>query len=277
MFCKMKEDYIWNNVSNRYVLRRQKIGKEIEKTFNRRKCIEVMKNKSVDDYDPIYFESFQNWSDSELQTCVFSGNHFYKAKDLFDYIHSNRENEVVKDPITGKEFSVAEIKIIYKKNFETYKGLERYKFDKKNIFVKNEYINRSKPLLPSDKSSWGFMRMSLLFNKEKYPLLEKHDILLGYVPLFINVQPLAYDEIPALDSTSTSEAIITKITVLIEKGKLFQFSKTKELTGVKTIEFLLKEPKDWLTYGYRDYKMVDVFTKNASYFKLLNELELLDS
>lgn len=272
----MKEDYIWNHVSNRYVLRRQKIGKEIEKKFNRKECIESMKNKSADDYDPIYFDFFDNWKDSELQTSVYLGNHFYKAKDLYDYICSNRENAVIRDPITGKEFSVPEIKIIYKKNFETYKGVETYKFDKKNIFVKNEYVYNIRPLLP-DKSTWGFMRMSIQFNKDKYPLLEKHDILLGYVPLFINVHPLGYDEIPALDSASTSEAIISKISILIEKGKLFEFSKTKELLGVKNLEFLLKDPKDWLTYGYRHFKMVDVFTKNATYFKLLNELELLDS
>ena len=276
MFRKMKEEYIWNDLTGRYVLRKQKTGKCIERKFDREEKIESMKNQAVDIYEPIYFESFENWTDSELQTSVFLGNHFYKAKDLYDYIYSNRGNDVIKDPIHGKELSAQEIKVIYKKNFEKYKGIERYKFDKKNIVVRNEYMNPLKPLMP-DRSSWGFVRMSVEFDKEKYSWLDKHSILLGYVPLFINVYPLAYDEIPALDSASTSEVIISKITMLVEQGKLFEISESNKIIGVKTLHNLLKDPKDWLTYGYKHYKMVDVFTKNSSYFKLLQELEEYDS
>lgn len=276
MFRKMKEEYIWNDLTDRYVLRKQKTGKCIERKFDREEKIQSMKNQAVDIYEPIYFESFENWTDSELQTSVFLGNHFYKAKDLYDYIYSNRGNDVIKDPIHGKELSAQEIKVIYKKNFEKYKGIERYKFDKKNIVVKNEYMNPLKPLMP-DRSSWGFVRMSVEFDTEKYSWLDKHSILLGYVPLFINVYPLAYDEIPALDSASTSEVIISKITMLVEQGKLFEISESNKIIGVKTLHNLLKDPKDWLTYGYKHYKMVDVFTKNSSYFKLLQELEEYDS
>ena len=272
----MKEDYIWNDRTKRYVLRKNKIGRQLEENYGREKYIENMKNKSPDDYEPIYFEPFQKWTDFELQTSVFMGNHFYKAKDLFDYVNCNKKSKQIRDPITGKDFLLSDIKIIFKKNFEIYKGVETFKFDKKNIKVDNEFIPSAQPLLP-DKSRWGFMRMSLKFNPKKYDKLEKHNVLLGYVPLYINVQPLAFDEIPALDSASTSEAIISKISVLVEEGKLFDFSDTNEIIGVKNIVSLLKEPKDWLTYGYKHFKMIDVFTRKSPYFQLLNELELLES
>jgi hypothetical protein len=272
----MHKDYIWNESTKRYVLRKNKIGKQIEKNFNRNYFIDVMKQNSPDDYDPIYFETFEKWTDDELQTCVFLGNHYYKATDMYDYIYSNRSNELIKDPITAKEISISNLKLIYKKNFKTYTGIDKYIFDKKNIYIKNEYIHNIQPLLP-DNSVWSFLRISLQFDKKQYPQIVKNNILLGYVPLFINVQPLQYDEIPALDSSSTTEAIVSRITVLIESGKLFEFSSTKKITNVKTFDFLLKEPEQWLTYGYNHYKMVDVFTKNAPYFKLLQELEQLES
>lgn len=272
----MQQDYIWNEFTKRYVLRKNKAGKQIEKNFHRNHFLDVMKQNSPDDYDPIYFEPFEKWTDSELQTSVFLGNHYYKATDIYDYIYSNRSNEVIKDPITGKEMSVSNLKLIYKKNFKIYTGIDKYIFDKKNIIVKNQYIHNIQPLLPN-KSVWSFLRISLQFDKETYPQLVKNDILIGFVPLFINVQPLQYDEIPALDSSSTTEAIISRITILIENGKFFELSPTKEITNVKALNFLFKEPKQWLTYGYNHYKMVDVFTKNAPYFKLLQELEHLES
>ena len=55
----MKEDYIWNDITKRYVLRKNKIGRQLEENYVREKYIETMKNKSPDDYEPIYFESFQ--------------------------------------------------------------------------------------------------------------------------------------------------------------------------------------------------------------------------
>ena len=112
----MQEEYIWNEITKRYVLRKNKIGKQIEKNFNRNHFIDIMKQNSPDDYDPIYFEPFEKWTDDELQTSVFLGNHYYKAVDIYDYIYSNRSNEMIKDPITGKEITVSNLKLIYKKN-----------------------------------------------------------------------------------------------------------------------------------------------------------------
>ena len=242
--------------------------------FQRKKRIQQMKKLVDEDFDPIYGQEFETWSDEDLQNAILLGNHFYLPETLLHHVEAKmKQQHVIKDPMLGTIIPDDKIKEIYKANKKQYKKIEKFHFDTANMNVK---LDRHFFKLFPNRPAQPFMQIILTYNpniytiKTKNPYFKKPDeILIGNVPMGISTEPEA-GQVKALDTGSTSEVIMSKILQMIRSGKLFSNRKDNKLT-VDTIQHLPKTTnamKKW----YNAHRRLDTTSTHSEYFKLLNEL-----
>lgn len=246
-----------------------------DSSFDREKKIKQMKQKVQEEFDPVYMQQFQSWSDDDLRNAIFLGNHYYLPKTLLDHVQMKmKQQHVIKDPMLGTIIPTQKIKEIFAANKKQYKKIEKFIFDTANMQIKMEH--RFFKLFPN-KQAQPFMQMILEYNPNIYKITTKNpyfkkpnQILIGNIPMGISTNPGA-GEVKALDASSTSEVMLSKILEMIREGKLFSNQKDNKLTVLK-INHLPKtnvQMRKW----YNSSRHLDTNSQNAEYFKLLKELE----
>ncbi len=256
----------------------EQVSKKVTKTvppFDRKKKIQQMKSAVVDAFDPVFAQQFDDWTDDDLEHAILLGSHYYLPSTLMTHVQMKMKQEhVIKDPMTGKIIPEEKIKEIFKANKKQYKKIQKFHFDTTNMEIKLEqkffkvYQNRS---------AQPFLQIILRYNPSIYKIKTKNpyykqpdEILIGNVPMGITIQP-GMGEVKALDASSTSEVMMSKIVEKLREGKLFSNIKDNQITvdSVKHLPKTLAEMRKW--YNPTTHRL-DVTSKNSEYFKLLESL-----
>jgi len=248
---------------------------KVVSSFDRKKKIQQMKKKVDDPYDPIFAQQFDDWSDDDLQHAILLGKHYYLPKTLMDHVQTKlKQQHVMKDPMTGTIISEEKIKQIYKANKKPYKKIEKFHFDTANMNIK---LERRFFKIFSNRPAQPFMQIILTYNPSIYKMKTKNlyfkkpdEILIGNVPMGISTHP-GGGEVKALDASSTSEVIMSKIIEKVRNGKLFSNIKDNHLSldVIPSLPTTTPAMKKWYNPVTRE---LDTTSKNSQYFKLLEEL-----
>lgn len=247
----------------------------IVSNFDRKRKIQQMKKTVDDHYDPIFAQQFDSWTDQDLQHAILLGSHYYLPKTLLDHVETKiKQQHVVKDPMLGTIIPEEKIKEIYAANKKQYKKLEKFHFDTANMNVK---LERRFFKILTNRPAQPFMQIILTYNPNIYKITTKNpyfkkpdEILIGNVPMGISTHPGA-GEVKALDASSTSEVIMSKIIEKIREGKLFSNVKDNKFR-VDTITHLPKTMAAMKKWYHVSTRAIDTTSKNSEYLKLLEEL-----
>jgi hypothetical protein len=244
-------------------------------SFDREKKIKQMKQKVQDDYDPIYMQQFKSWSDDDLRNAILLGSYYYLPKTLLDHVQAKmKQQHVIKDPMSGVIIPTQKIKEIFAANKKQYKKIEKFIFDTANMEIKLEHKFFK---LFTNKNAQPYMQVILEYNPNIYKITTKNpyfkkpnQILIGNIPMGISTSP-GIGEVKALDASSTSEVILSKILEMLREGKLFSNQKDNKLTLLKINN--LPKTNVQMRKWYNTTRIIDTTSKNSKYFELLKELE----
>ena len=253
----------------------EKAQKSKDYSFDREKKIKQMKQKVQEEFDPVYMQQFQSWSDDDLKNAIFLGNHYYLPKTLLDHVQMKmKQQHVIKDPMLGTIIPTQKIKEIFAANKKQYKKIEKFIFDTANMEIKLEHKFFK---LFTNKNAQPYMQVILEYNPNIYKITTKNpyfkkpnQILIGNIPMGISTSP-GIGEVKALDASSTSEVIMSKILEMLREGKLFSKQKDNKLTLLKINN--LPKTNVQMRKWYNTTRIIDTVSKNSEYFKLLKELE----
>jgi hypothetical protein len=244
--------------------------------FDRKKKLEEMKKKVSEHFDPVFAQRFDDWSDEDLKHSILLGSHFYLPETLLEHVRTKqKEGHVVKDPMNGTIIPVEKLKEIFRANKLQYEKVESFRFDTTNMNIK---VERKFFKIFSYRAAQPFMQIILKYNpsiyviKTKNPFFKKPDeILIGNVPMGISISPEA-SEVKALDASSTSEVIMSKILEMIRNGKLFSHVKDNKMT-LNVLKYLPKTIRGMRKWFNTNNGRLDTTSPDSEYFKLLREIE----
>lgn len=237
-----------------------------ENRFN----IKELEEKVSDKKDPISLEPFQDWTDEELKLGVLMNGYYYKEDTIKNYISVNRNKREILDPI-NQSLKVPEDII------------RKYKIEEKEILkqedIQFEYETRY------IQFDYHLFTMTFIYlkipNIENYKIETKlkyslHRYFIGVIPN--NISICSWTEYPfeikALDTSSTTEALLIRITELYRNKNLIKIKDNK--IEVKKIESLPIRSLPWFTLD-RGYYYLDTSPKENNrktiYNSLLDELD----
>ena len=232
--------------------------------------IKELEEKVFDKKDPISLEPFQDWTEEELRTGIFMNGYYYKEDTIKNYISINNNKKEILDPI-NQSLKVPE-NIIRKYKIEKEEILkeEEIQFDYETRYIQFDY---------------HMFLMTLIFLK--IPKIENYKVetklkysqnryCIGVIPNNISIcswtdYPF---EIKALDTSSTTEALLIRITELYKNKRLIKIEEGK--IKIKKIESLPHRSLAWFTFE-RGYYYLDTSPKENNrktvYNSLLEELD----
>lgn len=237
-----------------------------EDLFNRKE----LEEKVLDKKDPISLEPFEDWTEEELRTGILMNGYYYKEETIKSYISINQNKKEIFDPINQSLKIPDEI-------------LNQYKIEKEDILkeeeIQFEYETRY--------IQFDYHMFTMTFIYLKIPKIENYKIetklkyslnryCIGVIPNNISIcswtdYPF---EIKALDTSSTTEALLIRITELYRKKKLIKIEEDK--IEIKKIESLPIRSLHWFTFD-RGYYYLDTSPKENNrktvYNSLLEELD----
>ena len=232
--------------------------------------IKELEEKVLDKKDPILLEPFQDWTDEELKSGVLMNGYYYKEDTIKNYISMNQHKKEIFDPINKSLKIPGDI-------------LSKYKIEKEEILKEEEILFEYE----TRYIQFDYHLFTMTFIYLKIPKIENYKIetklkyslqryFIGVIPNNISIcswtdYPF---EIKALDTSSTTEALLIRITELYRNKNLIKTKDNK--IEIKKIESLPVRSLQWFTLD-RDYYYLDTSPKENNrktiYNSLLDELD----
>lgn len=232
--------------------------------------LKELEEKVLDKKDPISLEPFQDWTDEELRTGIFMNGYYYKEETMKNYILSNQNKKEIFDPINQSLKIPDEI-------------LNQYIIEKEEI-LKEEDIQFEYEIR---YIQFDYHMFAMTFIYLKIPNIENYKVetklkyslnryCIGVIPNNISIcswtdYPF---EIKALDTSSTTEVLLIRITELYRNKKLIKIE--DGIIKIKKIDTLPHRSLAWFTFD-RGYYYLDTSPKENNrktvYNSLLDELD----
>ena len=267
---KKKKDIIIllekNNIKDNDEKEYEEKEMKIEDNFK----MEEIEEKVLDKKDPISLIPFEEWTEEEKRGGLLINGYYYKEESIRDYIRINKEKNDIVDPI-NKSLKIPEnIVKKYRVEDEDILKEEDIKIDYETRYIQFDY---------------HIFLMTIMYMK--IPRMKKYKIetklrctngryLIGVIPNNISIcswNDYPY-EIKALDTASTSEALIIRVSELYKKKRLIKVEGNK--INIMKIESLPTRSLYWFTLD-RDYYYLDTSPKENNrktvYNSLLDELD----
>lgn len=243
-----------------------------ENRFNRDAYIKDLNVKIMDDKDPISLEPLEEWTDEELQSGILLNKYFYKEETIKNYINSSSHNEI-KDPINEtlklQSEMIKKYRIVEKKlnpeQINVIVNISSVPTFYHNFCFYNFFLQLSHPLKNITTDNLFYDRQ----NKGFY---------LGCIPLNINLPGEIQNpfEMKALDTMSTTDALIVRISELYKSQKFI--SVKDDNVHVRTLQNIPKDPRQWFSvlddFYYINTEAIQQDEQLSTYNKLLKELEM---
>lgn len=244
----------------------------LDKDIFNRKDIE---NKVFDKKDPISLEPFEEWTEEEFKNGLFINGYYYKRETIKQYIEC-KKTENITDPINPSLLIPSEIINIFSKKEE--------KILKENDII----IEYETSYLNLEYHTYIFTKLFIKINTPDEYKIEtklKYDqrkgrYYIGCIPN--NISICSWEEYPfeikALDTSSTTEALLIRISELYRKEKLIKIKDNKII--IEKIKSLPLRSFNWF-YSINGYFLIDttpIENRNrlSIYNSLLKELEDYD-
>lgn len=239
--------------------------------FNRSDFLEKVKGKILDNKDPITLELIEEWTDEELQKGIIINQYFYKEETLIDYINST-DTKKVRDPIQTQLFIDPQY-------------IEKYRKKEKKLDPSQIKIVLDTCCFPTLYNNFYFYKMYLkidAFPPEKIITnlvyhRRKKAYYIGCIPFNINLSNdiISAFEMRALDTMSTTDALLVRITNFFQLQKTFSMQDEKIL--IQPLQYLPKLLTDWFSmtddFMYIDTEPIQENQPLSTYNKLLTELD----
>lgn len=229
-------------ISNLKKKKLETIVKDIED--EKRGLKEIMMEKSNDSKDPISLETFDEWTLFELKTSIFCNGFYYKEKNLKNYIcyYLKKTSEKLKDPVNSFMTIPENVidNITLDSNFMKEKEILQTKFDFKVSYFNTTFDNGNFYCLYLDIHKKDNRLEIIIQQNDMYTMIPNERFLIGYIPI----------NLKAIDTMSTSEAIVCRISDIYTKLSTIEFqikSNTLTIKGMKSI-ICLEPMKLWSLY-----------------------------
>jgi len=238
----------------------------ISENFNRKE----LEEKVLDKKDPISLEPFQDWTEEELRTGIFMNGYYYKEETMKNYILSNQHKKEIFDPINQSLKIPNEILNQYKIEKEEILKEEEIQFEYETRYIQFDYHMFLMTLifLKIPKIKNYKVETKLRYSLQRY--------CIGVIPN--NISICSWNDYPfeikALDTSSTTEALLIRITELYRNKKLIDIK--DGIINIKKIDSLPNRSLNWFTFD-RGYYYLDTSPKENNrktvYNSLLDELD----
>ena len=203
------------------------------------KLIEDLQKKSKDNKDPISLEAFEEWTLAELNSAVTFNGFSYKETTIMDYIYANttaNERLSYKDPVnsflTIPKNILDDFKETRIKKQNNFLNLFKFTFHFTTVMSQNKMYYCM--FVCVDKK---YNSKIEIFPSDLYIVKPNEQYFLGFIPADIELHSNAF--MKAIDTMSSSSALLYRISSLYTEMKMVIFDKTKEqqlvLHGLKSI------------------------------------------
>ena len=234
--------------------------------FNRKE----LEEKVFDNKDPISLEPFQDWSEEELHTGILLNGYYYKETSIKNYILFNQNRKKIFDPINHSLTIPDEIIEKYKNKEEEALKEEEIQFEFEPRYIQFDYHTFLMTFiyLKIPKRKHYKVETDLKYLRNRY--------CIGVIPNNISICSWSEypSEIKALDTSSTTEALLIRITELYKQKKLIEVTEKK--IKIKKILSLPIRSLKWFSCD-RGYYFLDTSPKENNgttvYNSLLDELD----
>lgn len=183
--------------------------------FNRKE----IEDKVFDRKDPISLEPFEEWTEEEFKSGIFINGYYYKRETIKQYIELNKLDNI-NDPINPSLLIPSKIINIFRKKEEKILKENDIIIEYETSYINLEYHN------------FIFTKLFIKINTPNNYQIEtklKYDkrnnrYYLGCIPN--NISICSWEDYPfeikALDTSSTTEALLIRISELYRKEKLIK-------------------------------------------------------
>lgn len=225
---------------------------------------------SLDKKDPISLEPFEDWTEEELDSGVFMNGFYYKEETIQKYFEMNQGKNKFYDPINPVLEIPKEIIDKYKIIREEILKEDDIQFEYETRYIQFDYHVFLMTFI--------FLRLPEIKNYKIETKIKKvgNRYCIGIVPNNISICSI-HDypyEIKALDTSSTTEALLIRISELYKKKKLIRIENNTII--IQKILSLPTRAISWFT-PQRGYYFLDTSPKENNkktiYNSLLDELD----
>lgn len=251
------------------IVRRLSIVKE--NVFEKDEFIKQIYEKILDKKDPITLENIEEWTEEELKSGILLNQYFYKEETIREYIQSTNK-PLIRDPIQPHLY--LDTKLI-----EKYRRVEK-KLNPEQIQISTEVYS-----FPTLYNNFYFFKIFLHLEQVERKkittdlvyLRRKDGYYLGCIPLHINLTNEIHSafEMRALDTMSTTDALLVRITNLYQSQKFICLENDKIL--LKSLKHLPKDVREWFTiedeFVYINTDPIQQNQPLSTYNKLLQEMD----
>lgn len=266
---KKNKEYIINLLHGQNLLNGKKLSK---------KRI-ILEENPQDEKDPITLEPFEEWTDDEWNQGIFMNGYYYKYETISNYININKEKEKILDPINQSLYIPKEIieRLIIKDKIELKEEDIKIEYENRYIELNQHLYNFTMCFLKIERR--GELRdLKIETNLKHTRIMNRY--IIGVIPDNISICSWENfpNEIKALDSSSTTEALLIRISQLYQKRKLIKIENEK--IKIKNIKSLPYRSIHWFSNDDGFY-ILDTRPKyecrhRTTYNSLLDELEFLE-
>ena len=273
---KKKEDIISILNQNKIFFQKKEVT-NIEKnnykeTKETKEIRETIENKVLDKKDPISLEPFDEWTDNDFKNGIFMNGYYYKNESIKHYIQSKKKDKIP-DPINPSLFIPDEIIQSFQKEEDILSLKEGdIQLEYENCYLNIEFHYFSFTLLYLKIIPTQYkVNTNLRYNTHK------NRYFIGCIPN--NISLCSWEEYPyeikALDTSSTTESLIIRISELYKNSNLIDIKNNK--INIKKIKSLPIKPFHWFSF-YNGFFCIDttpIENRNSLsiYNSLLEELE----
>lgn len=266
---KKNKEYIINLLHGQNLLNGKKLSKKRK----------ILEENPQDEKDPITLEPFEEWTDDEWNQGIFMNGYYYKYETISNYININKEKEKILDPINQSLYIPKEIieRLIIKDKIELKEEDIKIEYENRYIELNQHLYNFTMCFLKIEKR--GELRdLKIETNLKHTRIMNRY--IIGVIPDNISICSWENfpNEIKALDSSSTTEALLIRISQLYQKRKLIKIENGK--IKIKNIKSLPYRSIHWFSNDDGFY-ILDTRPKyecrhRTTYNSLLDELEFLE-
>ena len=265
---KKKEDII--SILNENKIFFNKKEPENHETYNKEEIRETIERKVFDKKDPISLEPFDEWTENDFKNGFLINGYYYKNESIKQYIQSKKK-EKIPDPINPSLFIPDEIIKSFQEEIVSLKE-DDIQLEYENRYLNIEFHTFSFTLLYLKIVPTQFkVNTNLRYNNNK------KRYFIGCIPN--NISLCSWEEYPyeikALDTSSTTESLLIRISELYRNGNLTDLKNNK--IYIKKIDSLPTKPFHWFSL-YNGFFCIDttpIENRNSLsiYNSLLEELD----
>ena len=188
----------------------------------------ILEENPQDEKDPITLEPFEEWTDDEWNQGVFMNGYYYKYETISNYININKEKEKILDPINQSLYIPKEImeRVVIKDKIELKEEDIKIEYENRYIELNQHLYNFIMCFLKIERR--GELRdLKIETNLRHTRIMNRY--VIGVIPDNISICSWENfpNEIKALDSSSTTEALLIRISQLYQKRKLIKIEDEK--------------------------------------------------